>query len=722
MSGVQANLLLAGVQNASPWPTMDELQAPQKLAMTQQRNALLNRMDEQTLQNNQIEYAARASAGLLSLNDEAAMAKAYPDVVAEGRKYGYLMNAPAEFPGVDRLKQIAAMGTPSKELLTLAENRRIGQALLGGGGTTPAAPAATAGTAPASGTYEGAIGGHEGTGQNPRSTAYGTGQFLESTWLNFAAEHPEMFPNMSQQQILAARSNPALGNTAINWLAQKNAADLQASGVAPSGQSLGIAHYLGSGAAAKIMQAGDAEPVRNFVSAAAVQANPELANMTVGQMKARYAGTPNPSFMTASTTTPGGQRVQVASVTPTSMTDGTTAPPGATLAAPAQPAATTTAQGAAPAQQPPAATTVAVPGLLQLDARGLTANDRQELGALVQSGQLAPTNLAAAIQQRSTANFEHNNAAITQARAARTEERQTATAAQTAANEAERLQIARQAEQRAQAKAEQDAKAAGRPLQGNDVDAQHENTILELADKMRRGETLTKAEQDQYDGAYYALQQRGGQTGTMSGPGGSTIPFQTTRKLPPAWPAPSGGALPAIITQPDAAKQEQATAEQSKAAGFADRIRNTLPVIADTSPAAMSRWQKALGQVPLGNSLVSEEFQQHMQSERDFINAVLRRESGAAISPSEFENARQQYIPQPGDGEKVLAQKARNRESVLNSLIREAGPTYKPSEPSGSTAAPTSAPPASALKEGIVTSFSNGQSWTLQGSKPVRVN
>ena len=58
----------------------------------------------------------------------------------------------------------------------------------------------------------------------------------------------------------------------------------------------------------------------------------------------------------------------------------------------------------------------------------------------------------------------------------------------------------------------------------------------------------------------------------------------------------------------------------------------------------------------------SDEYKQIEQAQRDFINATLRRESGATIQPSEFENAQLQYFPQPGDTPEVVKQKQRNRE------------------------------------------------------------
>lgn len=66
--------------------------------------------------------------------------------------------------------------------------------------------------------------------------------------------------------------------------------------------------------------------------------------------------------------------------------------------------------------------------------------------------------------------------------------------------------------------------------------------------------------------------------------------------------------------------------------------------------------------------------QQVEQARRDFINAVLRKESGAVIADSEFANAERQYFPQRGDSPEVIAQKARNREVAIAGLSQAAGP------------------------------------------------
>lgn len=73
------------------------------------------------------------------------------------------------------------------------------------------------------------------------------------------------------------------------------------------------------------------------------------------------------------------------------------------------------------------------------------------------------------------------------------------------------------------------------------------------------------------------------------------------------------------------------------------------------------------------NQFVTPEFQKYDQAKRDFVNATLRRESGAVISPTEFENAQKQYFPAPGDSPEVVAQKKANRELVAKGFLKSAG-------------------------------------------------
>lgn len=116
------------------------------------------------------------------------------------------------------------------------------------------------------------------------------------------------------------------------------------------------------------------------------------------------------------------------------------------------------------------------------------------------------------------------------------------------------------------------------------------------------------------------------------------------------------------------------TDEQSKAAGFADRMTQAGSIIDKMNSVGTDLGQAALDKMPgVGNFLVSDEKQQLTQAKRDFVNSILRRESGAVISDAEFANADKQYFPQPGDSEAVLKQKKANRDTALFGMQRSAG-------------------------------------------------
>lgn len=120
------------------------------------------------------------------------------------------------------------------------------------------------------------------------------------------------------------------------------------------------------------------------------------------------------------------------------------------------------------------------------------------------------------------------------------------------------------------------------------------------------------------------------------------------------------------------------TGAQSTASGYASRVVQAKDII-DANANAINQLGTAtyFAQRNLPNALQSPVVQKQLQAERNFINAVLRRESGAAISESEFENARQQYFPMPGDSAEVLAQKKANRDLVSRNLINESGSAYQ---------------------------------------------
>lgn len=73
----------------------------------------------------------------------------------------------------------------------------------------------------------------------------------------------------------------------------------------------------------------------------------------------------------------------------------------------------------------------------------------------------------------------------------------------------------------------------------------------------------------------------------------------------------------------------------------------------------------------------SDKQQQYQQAKINFITAVLRKESGASIAPSEFDTEDKKYFPQPGESEKIILQKQRAREMAVEALKIMAGPGAK---------------------------------------------
>lgn len=120
------------------------------------------------------------------------------------------------------------------------------------------------------------------------------------------------------------------------------------------------------------------------------------------------------------------------------------------------------------------------------------------------------------------------------------------------------------------------------------------------------------------------------------------------------------------------AEEVKLTASQRQAASFALRTEQAGLVIDEVGEKFTGLEARIAGGGFFPQGLKSEDRQLFEQAERNFVNAILRRESGAAIAPSEFESAEQQYFPRPGDGEAVLAQKQQNRIAVTEALKLEA--------------------------------------------------
>jgi hypothetical protein len=141
-------------------------------------------------------------------------------------------------------------------------------------------------------------------------------------------------------------------------------------------------------------------------------------------------------------------------------------------------------------------------------------------------------------------------------------------------------------------------------------------------------------------------------------------------------PNPTGG--PPSIIQGVRPEGKAQTESQANAALYAERMAESEPVFESFAPPSYGSRAKESLPGNIGNVMLTPEARQWFQAERNFINAVLRKESGAVISDSEFDSARKQYIPQPGDDEKTKAQKRQARETAIRAIGAAAGANYKP--------------------------------------------
>lgn len=121
---------------------------------------------------------------------------------------------------------------------------------------------------------------------------------------------------------------------------------------------------------------------------------------------------------------------------------------------------------------------------------------------------------------------------------------------------------------------------------------------------------------------------------------------------------------------------------QANASWFASRMWDSLDILKQKKDIIkwLNTWQLASYRkaywTTLWNQFVPPEVQQFIQAERNFIQAQLRKESGAAIPDSEIESFIQTNGILPWDSNEVIDQKFRNMENMLESMILNAWPAW----------------------------------------------
>ncbi len=117
------------------------------------------------------------------------------------------------------------------------------------------------------------------------SSAFGRYQFTKGTWLSY---YKRRFgaQGLSDQAILAKRADGALQDRLMMDLTQDNARALRRGGHVPTNDNLYVMHFAGPADGLKILDAPPGTPVSQLMRAASLRANPTVADMTAGQLRA----------------------------------------------------------------------------------------------------------------------------------------------------------------------------------------------------------------------------------------------------------------------------------------------------------------------------------------------------------------------------------------------------------------------------------------------------
>lgn len=125
--------------------------------------------------------------------------------------------------------------------------------------------------------------GNNPNAQNSNSSAGGLYQITDPTWQALVAQNP------TSGLTADGKMDPAQQQTAVRLLTQQNIGALKQAGQPVNPGTLYAAHFLGAPEAVKVLSYADTTPMSAAVSPDVLQANPNLADMNVGQFK-QWAG------------------------------------------------------------------------------------------------------------------------------------------------------------------------------------------------------------------------------------------------------------------------------------------------------------------------------------------------------------------------------------------------------------------------------------------------
>lgn len=126
--------------------------------------------------------------------------------------------------------------------------------------------------------------------KNPRSTALGPFQFIQSTFLHVVSKHfPAEVAGRTEQKVLALRSNLAFSRRAARAYANDLISALNEHGLEATTVNVRIAFLVGPYAAVRLLKAPPDQPLKAVLSVEAIAANPFMSGATVAMLVRRAA-------------------------------------------------------------------------------------------------------------------------------------------------------------------------------------------------------------------------------------------------------------------------------------------------------------------------------------------------------------------------------------------------------------------------------------------------
>jgi hypothetical protein len=126
--------------------------------------------------------------------------------------------------------------------------------------------------------------------KNPRSTALGPFQFIESTFLFVVKEYfPSEVASLTNKQILALRTDMAFSRRAARAYCDHLIFALKNEGLPATTVNVRLAFLVGPAAAVRVLKTTPDQPLKKVLSADAISANPFMSGATVANLVQKAA-------------------------------------------------------------------------------------------------------------------------------------------------------------------------------------------------------------------------------------------------------------------------------------------------------------------------------------------------------------------------------------------------------------------------------------------------